>query len=41
MKVTNNNSCKQLIVQNLHPATEFGISVLPNLAALNCKKLIR
>jgi hypothetical protein len=38
MKVTNNNSCKQLIVQNLHPSKQFGISVLSNLAALNCKK---
>jgi hypothetical protein len=39
MKVTINISCKQLIVQNLQSKQEFGISVLPNLAALNCKKL--
>lgn len=38
MKVTNNNSCKQLIVQNLQPVLEFGITDLPNLAPLNCKK---
>jgi len=37
LKVTNNYSCKQLIVQNLHRKKEFGISVLSNLAALNCK----
>lgn len=39
MKAININSCKQLIVQNLLRLREFGISVLPNLAALNCKKI--